>query len=61
MEINQIDEHGKTVLYRAAQVGNAYFVMGIIGHKGIDVNKPAGDGKTALYISSEKGHAKVVD
>ena len=61
IELNQVDEDGETILYSASQMGYKDLVRTLIGHKEIDVNKPAVVGKTALYISSERGHGKVVD
>ncbi|KAK1429310.1 hypothetical protein QVD17_11516 [Tagetes erecta] len=57
---NESDQHGWTILHRAAFMGQADIVQ-ILIKKGADIDARDEDGYTPLHCAVETGHAKVIE
>ncbi|KAI3705400.1 hypothetical protein L1987_75637 [Smallanthus sonchifolius] len=58
--VNVQDQHGWTILHRAAFKGRAEVVRFLI-EKGVDINTRDEDGYTALHCAVESGHVDVLE
>lgn len=59
IEVNRVDEDGRTLLHDAAQM-NALAVVRVMLERGADVNKQDAQGITPLHLAARSGHAEVV-
>ena len=59
--INQAEEDGATLLYRACQIGHVNAVNMLLTRKEIQINQAANDGATPLYIACWTGYVEVVN
>ena len=62
LDINEIDNNGRTALSRNAAEGRKFHVYSLLDKKTqIDINVRDKDGKTALEIAEENGFSEIVD
>jgi len=60
IDVNPVDEKGRTTLRLASEKGNTEMVRVLLASPGIDVNRADKDGETPLYGASSGGHLEVV-
>ena len=59
IEINKVDNSGKTALHWASKMANAKVVQLLLDEKGIDINKADSNGNTALIQAANDGNIEI--
>ena len=59
IEINEVDDSGKTALHWASKMGNAKVIQFLLDEKGIDINKADTNGNTALIQATNDGNVEI--
>ena len=60
IDVNKVDNEGKTPLYVASWKGHSEVVSLMLAKEGVNMNQAMNDGSTPLFIASQKGHTEVV-
>ena len=60
IDVNHVDEYGRTPLYVACWKGNVDFVRLLLARKEIQINQAREGGQTPLWITCHQGHVDVV-